>query len=544
MLRKLPLIIAFFPSLVLADEITLQSQVTAAVLYPQGAKIVRRVPFEAPAGSNELRLLDLPEGTPLETIRVKVSGVEMGAITLRRDFVPPAPERENDAVKAAKAEVERLQEAVQARADEASAIRTAKEAADTRIAFLRQLGQGETLSGASADTLRDVSRMIGEETQAAREAALTAEARARAVDREKRETAKALEKAKQALAALVPENDAHNLVAVAISSDAPAKGTLEVSYYDWRAGWQPVYDASLDRVASKITLERGAMVRQTTGENWRDVALTLSTNAPEDAVQPTELYPEKHRIMDPPKVQPLARMKTMDAVGAAAPEPIMEAPVARAEMTASVRLDGLNVSYDYPETLDLASSADQVRLGLGAVSFDATIKAVAVPKRDKTAFLVATFTNSSGELILPSVATQLFRDDAYVGQTASAEAIPSGGEATLAFGPIEGLTLNRVSTRNEGDRGVLSKSNELTEKVRIEVKNLTGESWPLRVLDQVPYSEQEDLVITWNAKPRPDETDVDDKKGVLAWDSTINAGETQVLNLNYSLEWPDGKLLR
>jgi uncharacterized protein (TIGR02231 family) len=544
MLRQLPLIIAFFPTLVLADQITLQSDVTAAELYPQGAKIVRRVPFTAPAGENELRLLDLPAGTPLNTLRVKVSGAEMGAVTLRQDYVPPAPERESEALKAARAEVERLKEAVQAKADEASAIRAAKEAADTRIAFLRDLATGSALSGATADTLRDVAEMIGTQTQAAREAALAAEAKARAADREKRELVDELDKAKQALAALVPRKGGHNLVAVAISSDAPAKGVLEVSYYDPRAYWQPVYDASLERATSKVTLKRGAMVAQTTGENWHDVALTLSTNAPENAVQPSELYPEKRRIIDPPKVQPLVRMNASDAAGAFAPEPMMEAPVAQAEKVAAVQLDGLNISYAYPEPLDLASSADQVRLGLGTLSFDATLRAVAVPRRDDTAFLVASFTNTSDELILPSATTQLFRNDAYVGQTANTEAIPAGGETKLAFGPIEGLTLNRTTTRNEGDRGVLTKSNEITEKVRIEVKNLTGESWPLRVIDQVPYSEQEDLVITWNVKPRPGLTDVDDKTGVLAWDSEIGAGATQVINLNYSLEWPDGKVLR
>jgi hypothetical protein len=106
------------------------------------------------------------------------------------------------------------------------------------------------------------------------------------------------------------------------------------------------------------------------------------------------------------------------------------------------------------------------------------------------------------------------------------------------------LQLSRVNERNEGDRGVLSRSNEITENVVIEVENLTGESWPLRVLDQVPYSEQEDLVITWNAQPRPTQVDVDDQKGVLAWDSEIAAGETFEINLNYSLQWPDGKILR
>ncbi|MEZ5716529.1 MAG: mucoidy inhibitor MuiA family protein [Paracoccaceae bacterium] len=541
-MRVLPLVLAFFPTLVLADEFTLQSRVSDVTLYGQGANIVRRVPFQIPAGSHELRLIDLPAGTPMETLRVKVEGAAMGSLKLRESFVPPVEDRESPELKAARAEVERLEEAVRAKADEASAIRAASEAADTRIAFLRQLGQGDALSGSSADQLREVARMVGEETQTARQAALEAEGQARAVDREVKDLTEALEKARAAERALVPEAEERNLVAVQVSSEAAADGVLEISYFDYRAEWMPVYDAYLDRKASQLVLKRGAYVRQETGENWEGVALTLSTNAPSGEVAPGELWPERRRIVDPPK--PMA-MRSMDGamVGALA-EPVMESPVVVEEAAMGVSMDGLSVSYSYPEALDLASGADAVRLALGELSFDAEIKALAVPKRNATAFLVAEFTNTSGELILPSALTQLFRDGAYVGQTDAGDPIPAGAEARLPFGPIEGLRLSRVVTRNEGDVGVLSRSNRIDEKVRIEIENLTGEAWPLRVEDQVPYSEQEDLAITWSAQPRPAEVDVDDRKGILAWESEIGAGATAKIELGYAMEWPDGKELR
>lgn len=543
-MRALSLVFAFFPGFVLADEILLTSKVSDVTLYPQGAKIVRLVPFEAPAGRHELQLIDLPRGTPMETVRVSLDGASMGAVTLRDDYVPPVPERESDALKGAREEVERLEEAMRAKADEAAAIRAATEAANTRIQFLQQMGKGEALSGSAVEDLRNISRMVGEETLAARQAALSAEGRARVVDREIKELGEALEKARQNMQAMVPEAQARNLVSVAVSGETAMQGMLEISYYDWRAGWSPVYDAYLDREAAAVTLKRGALVRQNTGENWSDVAIAMSTNTPEGAVAPEALWPELKRIMDPVEVDSSPRSKRVDSqVMGAMVEPAMEAPV-MVEERASVSFDGLSVQYDYPGKLNLASSADTVRLMLGELSFDAEIKAVAVPKRDRTAFLVAKFTNTSGELILPSALTQLFRDGSFVGEAARGEPIAAGGDASLPFGPIEGLRLSRVNVRNEGDRGVLSRTNQITEKVVIEVENLTGERWPLKVLDQVPYSEQEDLVVTWNASPRPAQVDVDDQKGILAWESEIAAGETAEITLNYSLEWPEGKILR
>ncbi|KPP86420.1 MAG: hypothetical protein HLUCCO07_06545 [Rhodobacteraceae bacterium HLUCCO07] len=540
-MRALPLVLVFLPSLALAETIPLTSRVSEVTLFPQGARVTRAVPFEAPAGVHELRLIDLPRGTPMESLRIGVTGARMGAVSTREDFVPPRPDDESDAVRAARDEVARLEEAVRAKSDEAAAIRAAGEAADTRIAFLRQLGQGDALSGVGADTLREVARMVGEETLAARQAALAAEGEARAVDREVEALERELETARQALAALVPESGSRNLVTVGITAQDATEGTLEITYFHPDAGWSPVYDAYLDMEAGEITLGRGALVHQETGENWQEVALSLSTNQPSGSVEPGELWPELRRIGDPEEIGPLVRSQKEAESGAMADMPAAEAMVT--EDRAETEIGRFSVTYSYEGALDLASGADQSRLALDDLTLAAEVIALAVPRRDETAFLVAEFTNTSGEMILPSVATQLFRDGDYLGETRG-RMIPAGGKARLGFGPIEGLRLKRLAERVEGDRGILSRSTRLAERVRIEAENLTGEDWRLRLLDQVPYSEQEELVITWNAQPRPQEEDVDDRKGVLGWQIEVGAGETREIELNYSLEWPEGKVLR
>jgi uncharacterized protein (TIGR02231 family) len=544
-MRVLPLVLAFVPGLVLADEITLTSKVTDVVLYPNGAKVTREVRFAAPGGSHVLRLLDLPEGTPMESVRVKVGGARMGAITMREDYVPPRGDQDSVEVKAARDEVERLEEAVRAKGDEATALRLAKEAADTRIGFLRQLGEGEALTGATADTLRDVARMVGEETLAARQAALAAEAKARAVDRAVADLVKELSEAQKALDALVPDTAARNMVEVEISAPSSIEGKVTLSYTVDEGGWSPIVDAHLTRGDKPVLeLRRGALVGQYTGENWTDVNLTLTTNQPLGQTEPGNLWPERRRIEDPAPPMPKAVSRTMDTMDTMAgmADPVIEMPVVVEEAAAMVDLDGLSVTYTYPDRIDLASDADNVRIELGSIRLDAEIQAFAVPRRDATAFFSVRTTNTSGEIILPAM-TQYFLDGEFVGQNRTAQ-IAAGQEARFFFGPIEGLRLSRLVDRNEGDRGVLSRSNEQSEAATIKVENLTGRAWPMRVLDQVPYSEQEDLVITWNAQPRPSEVDVNDEKGIFAWEFEIAPGETRSIALNQRIQWPDGKVLR
>jgi len=211
---------------------------------------------------------------------------------------------------------------------------------------------------------------------------------------------------------------------------------------------------------------------------------------------------------------------------------------------AAARFDGLAVTYAYPGTVSVASDADRVRVALGTLSLKADIVAQAVPLSDDRAFLMADVTNTADELILPTPEARFYLDGRFIGQR-FLEMIPAGGQADLSFGVIDGLRLARViPQRQEGDKGVFTRSSALDETVRITVDNLTAQSWPIRLLDRVPYSEQEDLQIDWTAQPTPSETDVDDKRGVLEWRFDLPAGDMQTVTLDYALEWPDGKVLR
>ena len=80
------------------------------------------------------------------------------------------------------------------------------------------------------------------------------------------------------------------------------------------------------------------------------------------------------------------------------------------------------------------------------------------------------FTNASGERILPAEAS-LYVDGRLISDSYVNQIVP-GAETELGFGPIHGLRLTRTTLdRNEGDRVIITRSNEITETVRIDVEN-------------------------------------------------------------------------
>ncbi|MBZ0123932.1 MAG: DUF4139 domain-containing protein, partial [Roseovarius sp.] len=370
-----------------------------------------------------------------------------------------------------------------------------------------------------------------------------AKRRAAEADRGLKTLREDLKRARQALAALVPESEQRAMLAVSVRSDAAAEGRLSVTYTIPQAGWQPVYDLRLDRDSGRLEIERGALVAQSTGENWRDVTLKLSTSRPSQRTEPGEVWPWLRRIVDPdaPVPMPLVRAEP-EAVfsGFAAMEDRASAKI----VEAAPEFEGLSVSYGYPDPVSVASGADSVRVALGSLTARTDPVAQAAPLSDSTAYLVARMTNESDEPILPTHEASFYLDGRFVARRPLGM-IPAGGKAELGFGPIEGVQVTRtVLDRSEGDRGVITRSNELTEEVRIEVENLTSEDWPVRLIDRVPFSEQEDLQIDWDAKPRPAEENLDGKRGVLEWRFDLPAGQTRTVTLSHRLKWPEDMVLQ
>lgn len=525
-----------------AEDIFVSSAITAATVYPQGAKITRMVPFETDAGAHHVIISDLPDSFDFQTIRIIGQGdFTLGTFEMRRQNLPPADPIATPESRAIEAEIERLEAAVRAKDYEVEAASLRQRAADAQIAFLNAVGQSKAadpLHDASAEDLRAISTMIGVEINAALALSLEARIEATALRSQADELRQELAEARQRLAALLlPKNDSPRL-SVAISAEVETSGMLEISYYVWPAYWRPVYDVSLSLGAMPaLVVDRNVQVLQDTGENWENIALTLSTAMPSAQSAPSEIYPLIARI-EPP-ARPEAAGDAMGSVAMAAPAPqIMAEAAVRSQVSVAVAsFQGQTVVYDIPRAVSLAGDGTEVQIALDSKEMAVEVSALAVPRSDTTAFYMAALTNGSGEILLPGSA-RLFRDGAMVGE-AQFPLTAAGGRIDLPFGAIEGLVMNRrILSREEGDTGVFTSSNRRGDRFEITAENVTALPFALRVLDRVPVSEQEDLTVNISATPRISQSEVDGKRGVIAWDLTLAPGQKQTITFGYEMGWP------
>lgn len=528
-----------------ADTIPVSSKVTEVTMYPETAAITRTATFAIPAGKHRLVLQGVPDTALLEFLRIDLTGVHQISTVFRSEYAPPH-ETSDPRVAEAEARIDEIQLRIQSVKDDAMRAGLKAAAADVSIGFLRQLGENEGLTGAGPDVLRDIARMISQEAETASQAALDAEINAREIERLLRDLEEELDKANQALAAIDLESEDRVYIEVDVEAPEATDGTIVLNYLDAGGSfWTPVYNLKLETGGTpQLAIERGAFVRQRTGENWADVTLHLSTVAPIGQVAPSTLYTQHRRIE---KTVPVPPPSSRDSPGVASySAPVAEPVVVMEEASSmwSAETDGSGVTYSFDRLVSVSSGADTLRLELDVLTEPGEITARAVPMQDTSAFRIVQFTNTSGEKLLPAETAARYIDGKLVG-VESFEGLVAGQEGEIGFGPIDGLRISRdVLDQSEGGRGLISRSNEQVQKVEIEVENLTGQTWPLQVRDRVPYTEQEDLEITWTATPRPTEEDLDKRRGILAWDLDIAPDETRKISLETTLSWPEGMDLR
>ena len=527
----------------LADRIETAARLTDVTVYPWGAVTLRKVDLDLPAGTHELVITGLPFDRDPARLRVEGEGATIGAVRLQQErALPETPEKSQELI-AAEREVIRLTTALNERDADTASIRARGTAASDMIDFLMKLAGSDSAGGQDITALTGA---VGPLLTEARETMVRSATEAAQAELGREELADTLTRAQARLDALRQPDDERRTLIVAVQGQGkPAQ--IRISALTDNANWAPVYDLSLNRKERKLRMERGLMVVQNTGEDWQGVHLTLSTARPMGQSAPSELQPEFLRVLDnESKSYSRAAAPVSDESLAPTGEGGYVIPVTEVEPvvvdSAIAGMVGETVVYDYPTPVDLRDSSDALRLPLDAHDLTPEIVAEAVPRHDDSAYLVADTVNSTGALILPGNAT-FYADGALVGRGMLA-LTAAGDDMKLGFGPLTGIKLERrLPDESEGDRGLIVKSSERQETAILKIRNLTGEEWPLRIIDQVPVSRQEDLRIDWSADPAPDEIDPDGKRGLLVWNGKIAAGEERDITMTTKLRWPDGAVL-
>ena len=333
-------------------------------------------------------------------------------------------------------------------------------------------------------------------------------------------------------------------VTVRVNATTAGRLELTLSYAVPNASWTPAYDARVATTDRTVELGYFGVVRQNTGEDWRDVALTLSTARPSLGGGPAPLTPWTLDVRIPiqmlemPRVQDnrrelSQRAKASDAITlssfAVAPE--QEAALAQA----SVETAATSATFRIATPTTIASDNAPQKVAITTARLPATPEYLAIPKRLPAAFLTTQVSNTS-EFPFLAGAMNVFLDGTFVA-VSQLRAVQPGEKFDLALGVDEGIALTRkLVNRFAEDTGLTGSGRRITYEFLLSVQNNKKTAEHVVLQDQLPLSRNEKIVVKHLA---PDPKDLKpDAEGLLKWTLDLKPGEKREITLKFSIDHP------
>jgi uncharacterized protein (TIGR02231 family) len=530
-----------------AADIPASSAVDAVTVFPQGAEVSRIAKVKVPAGSHVIVIPDLPAQAQTASIRVegKASGrLVIGSVDSRMLNVPRGdPAAAESARRRLEAEIEKLR-------DERALVAAEQQAAEASRTFLTNLLQlpnrpAPSQGAGAGEDWAKVLGLVAKELAPVNKAILDAGVRIRDVERR-------IKDAEGRLRAEAPAQETRVEVKVDVAAPQAVDAEITVRYQVAGASWTPIYDVRLatgtKTATPRLTVTRRAVVQQRSGEAWSNVALALSTTRPAAGTAAPELrpitvdYPQDRPVaMSAPVPQTRARSVAADEAATSQPA---AAPVAKladaAVQQAQADIGAFQAVYTIVGRQSLAQTGEPRRLQIDEADLETTLTVRAAPRLDERAFLYAKLVVPKAAPWLPGQAA-LFRDGTFVGNGRLPQLGP-GQDHELGFGADDRVRIrSALVDEKRAESGILSATKSEARTFRHTIRNLHERQIAFVIQDQLPVASNQEIKVELLAKPQPTKRDIDDRRGVLAWEDRLNPDEEKAIEMGWRVSWPAAK---
>ncbi len=322
-------------------------------------------------------------------------------------------------------------------------------------------------------------------------------------------------------------------VVVQYQADRAVNAEFQLMYLINGASWSATYDLRVEDLEQAVDLSYGAIVTQSTGEDWKNIKLTLSTGNPrqqQNAPRVTTWYLNPN--------QPYARAQQpagyayddlMQTSNVVVTREEVEADFAGADVSVNLT----NTEFKVRLAQDILSNGQQYRVLVDDYELPADYQYYAAPKYDCHVYLTARVTDWRKYSLLPGP-VNLFFDGAYVGKSQLSTGIATD---TLVFslGRDEGLTIEREREDKYRSRRFLGTKTEQKIGWTIKVQKSRKNDVPLIIEDQIPVSTTDEIEVELDQAKGATH---DPTTGKLRWELDLKFGEQKEIGFRYLVKHP------
>ena len=531
------------------------SRVSAVTVYRDRALITREVKLSLKPGEHSLVFPGLPANLDRSSLQVKSSGdVVLGGCMFETEFFT------DDVNDRASALLNRQQDL----SDELAVLELKLKRLDGEKAFIEKIAtcvttpqQVESDSGKVTKSSPDYLKVsLWEDfTGFYRERHSSVDSEKLEIDRKKREIDKEVKKLSAELQNLGHRKArSRDIIRVNILKQTEGEFRLALSYAVPGPTWKPVYNLRFSNDSDKLLFEYDALVSQSTGEDWKDIELKLSTAQISVSGVLPDLDPWRINFYQPPVPRSIGPdMMKKKAANLSSGLMGMAAPLAEADneimaepaiQEASVEKAGASVLFRVAGATKITGDNSETQVGISRNELPAEYLYRSVPKLSQFAYRIASFTNNSPFPILPGSAN-IYSDGSMISKSVF-ELIMPDQKSDVSLGVDEGIKVEyRFIKKFRKNEGLINKRTSTQFEYCINLENNTTRNAELEVFDQFPISQDKELEV----KPLSPETGKSSKditvndESKITWCLKLAPAEKRELPVTYLVEYPPDRLL-
>jgi uncharacterized protein (TIGR02231 family) len=532
---------------IFASEVPVESKIVRVTVYPDSALLTRQGSVQSTPGTYQFVFSNIIPNIDESSIRVKGEGTARARIfgaQLKKEYLSEKPA---ERVTQLEKDIEGLNNEKRKLNDSHNIAMQEREWLNSLKFFSQQQLPRDLITKVpQAKDIGDLLKFLDENLKANFANSYDIELKIRELD-------KKIEALENELAQIQTPDKVTRTIVVDVEVLKAGSLDIMVSYRVFGATWQPMYDARASVEKSETELVSYGLVRQTTGEDWKDVEVILSTAKPSiggrmPEAQPWFLSfyhptPQKRRVYEAKNMMITESLKVGGAVDSDAYSSSDEqVPMAPAEVAYAVaEQKGVSVTYKIPRKATIKSDGSDVRLPVSSQNLAAKFKYSAFPKASDFAYLAAQVTNNK-ELQLPAGRVSVFLGEDFVG-TSGIDNIGPGETFDLFLGVDENVKVKREQLEKKVDDVIVgnipSPNRKITFKYKVTVENYKNKKISFELFEAMPVSQDERIKVKIEQVTlEPKNKAYKDKPGVWQWEFELEPQAKKEITYTVVVEYP------
>lgn len=337
---------------------------------------------------------------------------------------------------------------------------------------------------------------------------------------------------------------------------------VSLSYFTNNAGFTPLYDVRVNSKTNELKLVYKAAITQSTGIDWKQTKLTLSTSNPswggiapiltpwylQQYVKPlyekmkasvTKNYYQLNSIQSFAKDDNNLKEEIVSTdmglalKGRAAGVAVQSVDPSTIQQYTTLTESQLNTNFEIDLPYNIESDGQIHTVTIKEQKISATLKNYAVPKLDKDAYLLAEIADWQKLDLLPGAAN-IIMDNTYIGKS-MIDPNSTADTLNLSLGKDKRVAIKRSVVKDYTSTKTNGSNTKQTFTYELTVKNNKLTDVDLLLKDQHPISNVKDVEVKLEESGT---AMVNDETGVLTWKISLKPGESKKVRFSYSVKYP------